>query len=71
MPRPTLTPEILLAPGTARGRREGQTLTYYTYSDIAQHYILTRGTFPPEDEKLTKEQEIIRQVQTNTFPHPT
>lgn len=43
-----------------------------TFSDITQHYMLSRRTYPPGADALSKEQEVtLRQLQTNTFPHPT
>lgn len=42
-----------------------------TYRDITQHYRLTRRTLPLPHPQLTKTQEsTIRQLQSNTFPHP-
>lgn len=43
-----------------------------TFRDITQHYKLSRLTYPPSHKSTTKEQEtMLRQLQTNTFPHPT
>lgn len=42
-----------------------------TYREIIQHYRLSRQIYLPGHKSLTKEQETsLRQLQTNTFPHP-
>lgn len=43
-----------------------------TYKDITQHYRLGRMRYPPVSEQLTRPQQTaLRQLQTNTYPHPT
>lgn len=66
------TPSLEIWSAERRYTRGKDSILPSHVQDIAQHYRLGRMQYPPVSEQLTRPQQTaLRQLQTNTYPHPT